>query len=243
MTDNIEVTEVTEVTNLVKDDFFFRPVKKDGVLVPFAKTVNESGKEVIIDKRPKFTAELPYITGNSIVEALTDDTIEEAKKERLLKYIAGLHNDQVYGVAQAQINEAIKNNASIELSQSVLNLDALSLWSLVYAEPKSRAMFSDELIADAINDFKAVGAEFFKRPNGEQVAADKIAAAATEIFTARFKNTKSVKNALRVFQNYIAIWSVNSSRAESFISLASHLQERIDTLLNVNEESMLDKFE
>lgn len=225
---------------LTQTSFFFRAIKdSEGKIVTFGKDVKGND----IEKRPQFECGLPFIQGEFIYNVLADETIEQDKKLRMLKYLADAHNSNVESTAQQQINAAIKNDIRVSLSQDVINLPELDFWALVFKEPVDRKKFSDELIASAIEDFKTVGAVHFKRANGEAVPAQNIINTAKEIFENKFKITKTDKRALQLFQTYLAIWFENSSAQANFTALASDLQEKIDRYLNPSNESKIGAFE
>lgn len=239
----IDRLKAEQVSNLSNEVFNFRKVTKGGKLVPFRVTQDSEGKEIVIEKRPDFEAKLPYVDGSYVKEQLNNPELTEDEANKVLKYISDLHNANVKSEAQKQINEVIKDNAGIDLEQSMLNLIELTFWSLVFKEPADRKMFSEQLISEAQADFLKVGREHFKRANGTQVPDANILNASKEIFVDRFKNTKSDKAVLELLQGYIATWFDNSSNQTQFIDLASYLAERIELYMNKEEESKLGKFE
>lgn len=220
----------------IKESFYYRPLKVNGVV----QKCIQGDKEY--DKRPEFSAELPYIDSNELIEVLTGESTNPDEKAKILKYLADSHNNNVYAEAQRQLNEFIKQDYNVILNPNMLDYSQLQLLAIASKEPVDRKQFSDELIAEVIEDFKHFAFANFKRPNGQAIPAQNIANAANEIFTNRFKNTKTDKDVLTLFQSWLATWYQGTSKQDQFQGITSFLLEKIELYLNTEQTSKIGKF-
>jgi len=223
-----------------KVKFHFKEIKKDGVTVE--------------PKRESLEAEIPAITAQDIVDIIYSETESDERKEKFLTYLGRLHNEAVFKEAQQQIVVKLNSFSNVaekvayKLSQADLDTSKLDVWTLAYKEPAQRGagkQFSDELVAAAQKSFVEFGAANFKRADGNPVSREGLNKSAVEIFTNKFKNTKSDKGTLEVFKTRITLWfaGIAPELQNTYAGLAGHLLGKIENYLNPKAESTIGKFE
>jgi hypothetical protein len=222
--------------------FHFKEIKKDGVTIE--------------PKRASFeTTIVPEVGAQNIVDIIFSDTESDERKEKLLNYLARLHNDQVYKAAQLQIGaklasfgDNLEAKIAYVLTDADLDTSKLDLWTLAYTEPAQRGggkQFSDELVADTIKSFVDFGVANFKKADGTPVSREGLVKSADEIFKNRFKNTKSDKRTIQLFKDRITLWfaGINPELQTAYAAFAENLIGKADNYLNPSNESVIGKFE
>lgn len=242
-------TEAAAVpAGFVKESFFFREKKEKGIVVE--------------PKRDTFETIIPALTAESlltiILEGLENDAegnvVASEKGASLLRYLADKHNDTVYSEAQSQINDKlasfsdVANRIAYKLTDADIDQSKLDLWYLVNKPKATRGagkLFSDELIADAIESYKSIGQQVFKKGDGTPTSLEVIMKGAEETFTHKFKNFKTSKPHLELFKSRVILWLANvpEEQTSKFEPLAKHLLEKLDAYLNPKAASTLDAFE
>lgn len=206
-------------------------------------------------KRDSFEVSIPVATAQSIVDIIFSETETDERKEKLLTYLARLHNDEAYKAAQSQINaklasfgDNVKAKVAYQLQASDIDTSKLDLWTLAYTEPAQRGagkQFSDELIAEASKAFIDYGVANFKRADGRTATVQGVTNSADEIFKHKFKSSKSNKDTLKAFKSRLTVWfdSLDDARKNAYAGLTQHLIEKIDAYLNPKTESSIGKFD
>jgi len=221
--------------------FHFKEIKKDGVTVE--------------PKRASFETAIPVANAQAIVDIMFSDSESDERKEKLLTYLARLHNEQVYKAAQAQINTKLASfgddlaaKTAYVLSDADIDTSKLDLWTLAYTEPAQRGagkQFSDELVADTIKSFIEFGVANFKKADGDPVSREGLVKSADEIFKNRFKNTKSDKRTIQLFKDRITLWfaGIAPELQTAYAAFTENLIGKADNYLNPSQESTIGKFE
>jgi hypothetical protein len=202
---------------------------------------------------PAITIGLPVIDGIEVysiiaeqaaaVSPYNEDGSENpefaaSKTSKVLAYFADLHNDVVKVAANKQLNTALKNGVK-QLGQADIDLKELDFWAFVYREPASRKMFSDELVQLAVADFEAVLRVHGRNTKGQPISPEGIKKAAKWSIVDRFKDVKTSPQFLTQLQGYLDTWYSNSDKQEVLKEFYLYLIERIETYLNVDQDSLL----
>lgn len=226
---------------LAPNKFHFKEIKKDGVTVE--------------PKRTSFEVAIPEYSAQDIVDIIYDEQESGERKEKLLNYLARLHNDLAYKAAQAQIGAKLASfgddltaKTAYVLQPSDIDTSKLDIWTLAYTEPAARGagkQFSDELVAEVSASFVEFGANNFKRADGNLVSREGLVKSADEIFKNKFKNTKSDKQTLNVFKSRLTLWfaGINPELQHAYAAFAENLLGKIENYLNPSNTSTIGKFE
>jgi len=225
MTTSTDNNTATEFNGTSLETFHFKEKKVEG------KTVEP--------KRDSFQVAIPAENHETLLGAIFGEITQDAegnsslsdKGLKLVSYLARLHNDQVYSDAQKQITDRLAKfgddsaaRVAYKLSADDIDSSKLDIWTLAYKEPAQRGagkQFSDELVAEVKASFEQVGATVFKKADGTPASKEGIIKTADEIFTAKYKSTKSNKPSLSLFKERLTIW---------FAALAPELQQRYEAI-------------
>lgn len=212
------------------ETFFFRP---KAVIDPATgkQQIGEDGKPVKSEKRAPLTVGLPYVTGNHLIELLSDSV----KGEKVLKYITDLTNDSIFEVAQQQINTTIA--AGQEPSQASIDLAKLDVYFLATVEKAAvQRGIPKELWAEFKKDFIAVLTTDF----GVSVAGAELAA--KFIADDKLVSVQARHDLLDKLRGYMANWFTKTSEENQnrYAVIYSTIDDKITTYLAKDEASLLD---
>ena len=212
------------------ETFFFRP---KAVIDPVTgkAAIGEDGKPLKGEKRAPLTVGLPYTNGSALIELLSD----EAKGEKVLRFITDLANDAVFEAAQGQINAAIA--AGTEPSQDSIQLDKLDIYFLATVEKAAvQRGIPKELWADFKKDFIGVLTSDF----GVSIAGAELAA--KFIADDKLVSVQARHDLLEKLRGYMANWFTKTSEESQgrFAVIYSTIDDKITTYLAKDEASLLD---
>lgn len=230
-----------ETTATIKSMIFTFRAKKDKDTKKIIPWKIDGDK--IITKHPDLTADIPALSGARIFELLTDDGLEEARKLKLLDYLADSHNQIAKVLAQKQLSDILDANPTAQLTPELIDKKPLELWAIVDREPVDRKKFSDVLIAAAIDNFISTISAKMKQANGESIPVLFITQAAKDIFTNSLSKVKTDKKALGIFEKLLAGWILHTEEQSKFMEICQHYQERITTYLNAESKSKFDEID
>lgn len=234
----------------IEETFFFREKKVNGTIVE--------------PKRPEFKATIPAVSNDTILEQILANLEQDeagnvsanAEGAKLLGFIAQQINDAIYSEAQGQIAAKLASFGEDTAARVAYQLQATDLdqskLTLTYLLNKPKAerkgpglQFSEELVKAASDSFINYAIANIKNTKGELLSREGADNASKEIFLNRFKNTKSNKALLELFQQRITLWLAGISEADqqTFAEFAQFLLTRLDTYLNPDQESIFGKFE
>lgn len=249
MTTETTATAPAEFNGTSVETFHFKEKKQDG--------------KVIEPKRESLQVSIPAENHETLLGAIFSEISQDEQGNsslsdrglKLVSYLARLHNDAVYADAQKQIadklasfGDRIAERVAYKLSDADLDASKLDLWTLAYKEPAQRGagkQFSDELVAEVKASFETVGATVFKKADGTPASKEGIIKTSDEIFTAKFKSTKTNKPSLNLFKERITLWfaALSPELQARYSGLVQNIIERIETYLNPTTESAIGKFE
>jgi hypothetical protein len=244
-------TQDSTNNGLLPATIYFRDTKdKDGKVTQKAHeavTVQlplQTANSLYIEFATKTGEVPPYIEQDGAV--IENPAFKGSEGEKLLNYFADLFNKSVTQLANAQLREALKNGgADKKLSQADLNLEELTLWANINRPPAERKtkLFSDELVADALADFKSVLATHGKNSKGEPISKQGLEKAAKWAIEDRFANVRNQPVYLLNLQGYLQTWIDNSSKKDIFTPFAEYLLAKADGYLNPAEPPQLNSLD
>lgn len=174
------------------------------------------------NKRPTLKLNIPLPTVDGLVEALSDEKMQEF----LLDIVAA----EIQKAARSQVSDESKPvNSQAELDLSKLTLSYLA--NLPAAERRGGGIAKETWEAFA-GDYVAIMPALLDKP------LDNVQNAAT-LLLKKFQPVKTNKKVIGLLKEYLALWFANTQNAEEFADCYAFLDNKADSLLAADEASLL----
>ena len=230
------MTIETNTANTTNETFFFRP--KPALNADKSPIFDAQGKPTKIAAHAPVKVLLPYVTAESLVDDISDET----KQVKVLAYLTDLVNSSIFSEAQSMINAAktLEESSGAEPDwQAAIKNDLLDLFYLASVEKVAvtRGIPKELWAAAKVDIIEVLTANFGVSITGATKAAktcidDKLASIQTR------------HDLLRLMGGYLANWFNKTSEENQakFAPIYSTLTDKIELYTKVDESSVLDSF-
>lgn len=175
------------------------------------------------NKRPNIEINIPYLTIDGLVEALSD--------EKQTAYVLEILNDSIYQAVKVQINDEEKPLTK----QEDLNREVITLAYLANQPPAERrggGISKETWEAWAADYLEIMPAATGKKKENVQNAA--------ALFLKKFQPVKTDKPVLAKLKEQLAVYTTATEKLEDFAVCVEFLDKKVDSLLASDSAKLLE---